>query len=101
MAEAYAQASEQAASAAEMHSVDMKVEQPEPFIAPQPGSIPVALPEHENLHTYVQRARSISIFSIAFTTVCAVCGLAFAWSTKRCVAVSFTMPAPAQYTSAL
>lgn len=96
-AQAYAQAS----ADTEMHSVDMKPDQLEPFRAPQPGSIPVALPEHENLHTYVQRARNISIFSIVFTMACAVCGLTFAWSTKRCVAVSFTMPAPAQYTSAL
>lgn len=71
----------------DMHAVDMKADQPAPFRAPQPGSIPVPVPEHENLHTYVQRARNISIFSIVFTLVCAVCGLTFAWSTRRCASV--------------
>lgn len=79
-AQAYAEASD-----TEMQNVDMKPEQP-PFRAPQPGSIPVPVPEHENLHTYVQRARNISIFSIVFTLVCAVFGLTFAWSTRRCAA---------------
>lgn len=51
--------------------------------APQPGTIPVALAEHEDLHTYVQRARNISLFSIVFTLCCAGVGLGFAWSTSR------------------
>jgi hypothetical protein len=58
------------------------------YIGPRPGSIPIAVPEHENLHTYVQRARNISIFSIVFTLCCAGVGLGFAWTTQRCELMS-------------
>lgn len=56
--------------------------------APEPGTIPVALAEHEDLHTYVQRARNISLFSIVFTLACAGVGLGFAWTTSRCASTS-------------
>jgi hypothetical protein len=54
------------------------------YRSPLPHGVPLPLPEHESLHTYVQRARNISMFSIAFTLVAAVVGLIFAWSTNRC-----------------
>lgn len=84
---------EQQGQASEMESVDLGSGQAsEKFpqansqrYAPAPGTIPVALPEHEDLHTYVQRARNISLFSIVFTLCCAGVGLGFAWKTSRCV----------------
>lgn len=54
------------------------------YQSPLPQGVPLPVPEHDSLYTYVQRARNISVFSIAFTLACAIVGLIFAWSTNRC-----------------
>lgn len=83
---------EEQSSGTDMEAVDLNGGHPIPEKAPQvhsqryapaPGTIPVALAEHEDLHTYVQRARNISLFSIVFTLCCAGVGLGFAWKTSR------------------
>jgi hypothetical protein len=56
--------------------------------SPMPAGVPLPVAEHESLHTYVQRARNISVFSIVFTLTCAVVGLVFFWSTHRCEALN-------------
>ena len=54
------------------------------YRSPLPQGVPLPVAEHDSLHTYVQRARNISVFSIAFTLACAIVGLSFAWGTNRC-----------------
>lgn len=92
---------EQQGQASEMESVDLGSGQAsEKFpqansqrYAPAPGTIPVALPEHEDLHTYVQRARNISLFSIVFTLCCAGVGLGFAWKTSSSALLGYGLEA--------
>ena len=71
------------------------------YKSPLPTGVPLPLPEHESLHTYVQRARNISMFSIAFTLLCAIVGLVFAWSTNRHAPSVTASWLPAQCTSLL
>lgn len=60
---------------------------------PRGTSTNVLPPDHENLHEFVRRARNVSLFSIAFTLVCAIVGLAFAWSTQSSALLGYALEA--------